>query len=92
MPLFVCLSMLCGIDKLFLFLLITEWVGGREENGYSPVFFLTALLPPTLFTLPFGKNGGFFYVVAVVCFSPHGDFVFVDLCTLRKLAYRHHFD
>ena len=28
-----------------------EWVGGREENGYSPVFFLTAWLPPTLSTI-----------------------------------------
>ena len=27
-----------------------EWVGGREENGCSPVFFLTAYLPPTLYS------------------------------------------
>ena len=49
----VCLSVLdyISIGRLFYCSLFdVEWVGGREENGCSPVFFLTALLLPTLST------------------------------------------
>ena len=64
----VCAWLCKHRQAFYCFLFDVEWVGGREENGYSPVFFLTAWLPPTLSTIQrfLHKNCLYFYSVWVL--------------------------